>query len=123
VQPSNTAPRCFCCYLQEIISGRSLSSAEILERPRSDNPKNSGKTAKERQIAGPLVLRDMCHARQYSMSIRIYQAITAIIAFNANGLIAFEGRRLGGDVFASFDRKAIRLIAGTGAATHLLSDA
>jgi predicted nucleic-acid-binding protein len=50
--------------------------------------------------------------------------LTALMAGGdfADGVIAFEGRRLGGDVFASFDRKAIRLIAGTGAATYLLSD-
>jgi len=41
----------------------------------------------------------------------------------ADGVIAFEGRRLGGEVFTSFDRTAIRLIAGTGGATHSLSDA
>ena len=39
----------------------------------------------------------------------------------ADGVIAFEGRRLGGTVFVSFDRTAIELIAATGGATHLLS--
>jgi predicted nucleic-acid-binding protein len=39
----------------------------------------------------------------------------------ADGVIAFEGRRLGGEVFASFDRTAIRLVAETGAAAYLLS--
>ena len=39
----------------------------------------------------------------------------------ADGVIAFEGRRLGGQVFASFDRKAVELIAATGAETRLLS--
>ena len=39
----------------------------------------------------------------------------------ADGAIAFEGRRFGGEVFASFDRTAIRLIAETGGVTHLLS--
>jgi len=39
----------------------------------------------------------------------------------ADGAIAFEGRRRGGEVFASFDRTAIRLIAETGGVTHLLS--
>ena len=39
----------------------------------------------------------------------------------ADGVIAFEGRRLGGVVFTSFDRAAIELIAATGGATHLLS--
>ncbi len=39
----------------------------------------------------------------------------------ADGVIAFEGRRLGGVVFTSFDRTAVELIAATGGATHLLS--
>jgi hypothetical protein len=38
----------------------------------------------------------------------------------ADGVIAFEGRRLGGEVFASFDRTAIELIAATRGATRLL---
>jgi predicted nucleic-acid-binding protein len=37
----------------------------------------------------------------------------------ADGIIAFEGRRLGGDVFASFDRKAVDLVAAQGGDTHL----
>jgi len=41
----------------------------------------------------------------------------------ADGVIAFEGRRLGGSVFASFDRKAIELIAAGGGDTHLLGPA
>lgn len=39
----------------------------------------------------------------------------------ADGVIAHEGRRLGGQVFASFDRGAIELIAATGAEARLLS--
>ena len=38
----------------------------------------------------------------------------------ADGVIAFEGRRLGGEVFASFDRQAIELVARSGGDTHLL---
>ena len=38
----------------------------------------------------------------------------------ADGLIAHEGRWLGGEVFASFDRKAVALIAGQGELTRLL---
>lgn len=38
----------------------------------------------------------------------------------ADGIIAFEGRRLGGSVFASFDREAIALIAATGGETQWL---
>lgn len=39
----------------------------------------------------------------------------------ADGVIAFEGRRLGGMVFTSFDRAATELIAATGGETKLLS--
>jgi predicted nucleic-acid-binding protein len=38
----------------------------------------------------------------------------------ADGVIAFEGQRLGGEVFVSFDRDAIALIADSGADTRLL---
>lgn len=38
----------------------------------------------------------------------------------ADGIIAFEGRRLGGTVFASFDRRAAELIAAVGGETRLL---
>jgi predicted nucleic-acid-binding protein len=39
----------------------------------------------------------------------------------ADGIIAFEGRRLGGSIFASFDAKAVEFIAATGADTHFLT--
>ena len=39
----------------------------------------------------------------------------------ADGLIAHEGRWLGGEVFASFDRKAVALIADQGQQTRLLT--
>jgi predicted nucleic-acid-binding protein len=38
----------------------------------------------------------------------------------ADGVIAFEGRRLGGAIFASFDRKAVESIAASGGDTHFL---
>lgn len=38
----------------------------------------------------------------------------------ADGVIAFEGRRLGGIVFASFDRGATDLVAATGGEARLL---
>ncbi len=38
----------------------------------------------------------------------------------ADGIIAFEGRRLGGDIFVTFDKKAARLIAETGGRVELL---
>jgi len=41
----------------------------------------------------------------------------------ADGVIAFEGRRLGGEVFVTFDRKAAAAIDSTGTTTLLLSEA
>lgn len=38
----------------------------------------------------------------------------------ADGVIAFEGRRLGGEVFASFDCEAVELVAAQGGDTRLL---
>jgi predicted nucleic-acid-binding protein len=40
----------------------------------------------------------------------------------ADGAIAFEGRRLGGTVFASFDHRATELIAANGGEILLLGD-
>jgi predicted nucleic-acid-binding protein len=39
----------------------------------------------------------------------------------ADGVIAFEGRRLGGDVFASFDQKAVSIARQGGVQARLLS--
>jgi predicted nucleic-acid-binding protein len=38
----------------------------------------------------------------------------------ADGVIAYEGRRLGGEVFTSFDRKAVKLLQVRGMRAHLL---
>lgn len=38
----------------------------------------------------------------------------------ADGVIAFEGRRLGGDVFTTFDRKAANLLETAGHTANLL---
>ena len=39
----------------------------------------------------------------------------------ADGVIAYEGRWLGADIFVSFDKKAIRLIESDGGSARLLS--
>lgn len=39
----------------------------------------------------------------------------------ADGVIAFEGRWLGADVFISFDRQAVKLVASKGESARLLS--
>lgn len=41
----------------------------------------------------------------------------------ADGVIAFDGRRLGGDVFVSFDRRAVDLVRDSGGEAKLLSQA
>jgi len=38
----------------------------------------------------------------------------------ADGVIAFSGRQIGGMVFASFDRRAVELVAASGGETRLL---
>jgi predicted nucleic-acid-binding protein len=38
----------------------------------------------------------------------------------ADGVIAFEGKRLGGEVFVTFDKQAAKLIAAQGSAVELL---
>ena len=38
----------------------------------------------------------------------------------ADGVIAYEGRRLGADMFVSFDKKAVKLLEKSGEAAHLL---
>jgi predicted nucleic-acid-binding protein len=38
----------------------------------------------------------------------------------ADGVIAFDGRRMGGDVFVSFDRQAVRHIESSGGKARLL---
>ncbi len=40
----------------------------------------------------------------------------------ADGCIAFDGRRLGGAVFASFDRRAVSRVRSSGAEARLLGD-
>ncbi len=38
----------------------------------------------------------------------------------ADGVIAFEGQWLGGEIFVSFDKKAVALLTASGHAAHLL---
>ena len=39
----------------------------------------------------------------------------------ADGVLAYEGRRLGGETFVSFDKEAVKLLARQGYETQLLS--
>ena len=38
----------------------------------------------------------------------------------ADGVIAYEGKWLGGEIFVSFDKKAVAQLAAQGHSTHLL---
>jgi predicted nucleic-acid-binding protein len=40
----------------------------------------------------------------------------------ADGVIAFEGRRAGGEIFLTFDKRAARLLSQSGTETRLLSN-
>jgi hypothetical protein len=39
----------------------------------------------------------------------------------ADGVIVFEGRRLGGEIFVSFDRRAVPLVRAVGGEARLLT--
>ena len=80
-----------------------------------------------RRAAGEVIsmIRSLLESAAVRVDTPAIEAGPAMLAAGgdfADGVIAFEGRRLGGEVFASFDRTAIRLIAETGGVTHLLSE-
>jgi predicted nucleic-acid-binding protein len=71
-------------------------------------------------------IRDLADSANVRLDRPAVEAGLAILEAGgdfADGVIAFEGRRLGGSVFTSFDRRAVELLAATGAETHLLSAA
>jgi predicted nucleic-acid-binding protein len=68
-------------------------------------------------------IRDLADSASVQLDRSAVEAGLAIFEAGgdfADGVIAFEGRRIGGSVFASFDRRAVDLIAATGAETRLL---
>jgi predicted nucleic-acid-binding protein len=73
------------------------------------------------EIAGSI--RDLADSANVHLDRPAVEAGLAILEAGgdfADGIIAFDGRRLGGPVFVSFDRRAVELIAATGAETQLL---
>ena len=63
-------------------------------------------------------------ARNVAVNRRAVDAGLAVLNAGgdfADGLIAYEGYWLGGEIFASFDKKAVSLIAKQGHQTRLLS--
>ena len=71
-------------------------------------------------------IRDLADSATVQLDRPAVEAGLAILEAGgdfADGVIAFEGRRLGGPIFASFDGRAVELIAAMGAETHLLPTA
>ncbi len=71
-------------------------------------------------------IRDLADSANVQLDRPAVEAGLAILEAGgdfADGVIAFEGRRLGGPIFASFDGRAVELIAAMGAETHLLPTA
>ncbi len=81
---------------------------------------------RQRKISRELVAAKIRELLQSSRVAADRPAIEAgLAALDAGGdfadrVIAFEGRRLGGDIFTTFDRQAAELLAASGAAVALL---
>lgn len=113
--------------LQARIAADTLTSAEIVAVPLPVLCefvwvllRHYGRSAGE--IAASI--RDLADSANIRLDRPAVDAGLAMLAAGgdfADGVIAFDGRRLGGSVFASFDRRAVELIAATGGETHLLS--
>ena len=69
------------------------------------------------------ILRDLLETDNAELDRPAVEAGLAILAAGgdfADGVIAYEGRRLGADTFVSFDRKAVRLLEAQGEPARLL---
>lgn len=68
-------------------------------------------------------LRELTHVEKVVVDRAAVEAGLAVLEEGgdfADGVIAFEGRRGGGPVFASFDKEAVAIVARTGGQTRLL---
>lgn len=71
-----------------------------------------------------LTIRDLLGAGNVVMNRPAVEAGLALLEAGgdfADGVIAYEGNWLGGETFASFDQKAVELVARQGQDTRLLS--
>lgn len=69
------------------------------------------------------ILRDLLETENAELDRPAVEAGLAILEAGgdfADGVIAYEGRRLGADAFVSFDRKAVRLLEAQGELARLL---
>jgi predicted nucleic-acid-binding protein len=92
---------CLCEFVWVLMRGYGRSAAEVAAAIRN-------------LISGASVLVDR-------PAVEAGLAILDLGGDFADGVIAFEGRRLGGSVFTSFDREAVGLVEATGGETKLLS--
>lgn len=68
-------------------------------------------------------IRDLLDAANVVMNRPAVEAGLAMLEAGgdfADGIMAHEGKWLGGDIFVSFDKKAVMLLAGVGEAAKLL---
>ena len=80
-------------------------------------------TACSKEIIGGLSQKDMLDAQLILDRAAVEAGLALLEAGGdfADGAIAFEGRRLGGEIFATFDKKAAALLKATGQSCLLLT--
>lgn len=69
-------------------------------------------------------IRDVCDSEKVVVDRPVVDAGLACLEAGgdfADGVVAYEGSWAGGEVFASFDRKAVKVLAGLGYETRPLS--
>lgn len=67
-------------------------------------------------------VRDLLNTEKVSMNRPAVEAGLAVLEAGgdfADGVIAYEGKWLGGEIFCSFDKKAVKLLEKQGAKTKL----
>jgi predicted nucleic-acid-binding protein len=112
---------------QSAIARSILTSAEVIAVPLPVLCElvwvlKQGYNQPNAEIAG--ALRALIKAPNVKINRQAVEAGLAMLVDGgdfADGVIAFEGRWLGGDEFVSFDRKAVRLLAESGVKARLLS--
>ncbi|HTT81185.1 MAG TPA: type II toxin-antitoxin system VapC family toxin [Stellaceae bacterium] len=114
--------------VQAAIAGDTLVRAELVAVPLSALcefvwvlRRGYGRNADE--IAAAIrALADSANVRLDQPAVEAGLAMLRAGGDFADGVIAFEGRRFGGTVFASFDRSAVNLVAASGNQARLLSE-
>lgn len=112
---------------QTIVARRSLQEAELVALPMATLCEfvwvlTSVYKQKPQKIAD--VIRTFIDDPRTKADLNaVYAGLESLEAGRdfADGVIAFDGRRLGGDVFATFDKKAAAYVSSRGGSIHFLS--